>query len=331
MSAVVKLSVGRAGAAGDNVRYITRERATEGEQERVWTRNVPGYANEGDGYKERTSNLIEYARQLEEDELDKPQRGAGKTRTHYRAIYSFDKEVSDGKARELVDRHLDENFPKARTIAAIHRDTDNAHVHVQIAARQTDGRKVQLSREQYRSLDERWARIYGREFGREITDEHLRKKEEWRAWMRESRERATRGEQPRPRPKRVTHERNQVQERRVMATRQYAEVRKAASRSAERELYRLLKRDGMKVLSDPETAKHLVRAAEKVFSELKINPSWLVLTKKELAQKMGDYVERVRKNPEAFLSKVDPGRGWNPRELGRGSELDRERGSGYSR
>ena len=329
MSAVVKLSVGRAGAAGDNVRYITRERATEGEQERVWTRNVPEYADEGDGYEERTNNLREYARQLEEDESAKPHRGSGQTRTHYRAIYSFDREVSDQRARELVDKHLDENFPKARAIAAIHRDTDHAHVHVHIAARQTDGRKVQLRREQYRSLDERWARIYGREFGREIEREHMRKKEQWRAWMRDSHERASRGEQPRPRPGRVANQRNQVEERRQMAVRQYADVRKAASRRIERELFERMKRGGMKVLDDPETVHHLIGAAEKLFSELKVNPSWLVLTRKELAMKMGNFLERVRRNPEAFLSKVEPGRWWIPME--RVTEHDRDRERGRSR
>lgn len=329
MSAVVKLSVGRAGAAGENIRYITRDRATEGEQERVWTRNVPEYASEGPGYRERTANLSEYARQLEEDEMGKPEYGRGQTRTHYRAIYSFEKEVGDLKMREMVDRHLEENFPLARAIAAIHRDTDHPHVHVQIAARQTDGRKVQLSREQYRSLDERWAWIYGQEFGREIAAEHMQKKREWRAWMKESHERVSRGEQPRPRPKRAAHDRNQVEERRVMAAKQYADARKAASRSAECELYGMLKRDGVKVLGDPETAKILARAAEKIFSDLKIKLSWLGLTKKELAKKMGDYVERVRRNPEAFLSKVEPSRMLNL--PGRGRDLDHERGYGYSR
>jgi hypothetical protein len=139
--AFVTIKVGRAGTAGDHARYITRERATKGKQERVWTRNIPEYAahpdhdERGMSYKERTADLREYARQLEEDELERPQRGGGEKRIHYRAIYSFDRDVTDEKAREMVDAHLAENFPKARTIAAIHRDTDNAHVHVNIAAR----------------------------------------------------------------------------------------------------------------------------------------------------------------------------------------------------
>lgn len=226
--AVVTIKVGRAGTAGDHARYITRERATESKQERVWTRNVPEYAahpdhaEQGISYKERTADLREYARQREEDELEKPQqRRNGEKRTHYRAIYSFDREVTDEKAREMVDEHLEENFPKARAIAAIHRDTDNAHVHVQIAARQIDDRKVHLNHRMHRRLDERWARIYGKEFGREIEKEHLAKKQQWRDWMREAREARERGQEPPPRPKRVARERNQVKERRDMHAKQY--------------------------------------------------------------------------------------------------------------
>lgn len=225
--AFVTIKVGRAGTAGDHARYITRERATEGKQERVWTQNIPeyadhpGHAERGMSYKERTGDLREYARQLEEDELERPQRGGGEKRTHYRAIYSFDREVTDEKAREMVDAHLAENFPKARAIAAIHRDTDNVHVHVNIAARGTDDKKLHLDRQTHRRLDERWARIYGAEFGRELERKHLEKKQEWRAWMREARQARERGQEPPPRPKRAARERNQVQERREMHAKQY--------------------------------------------------------------------------------------------------------------
>lgn len=223
----VTVRVGRAGTAAANVRYMTRERATEGEQERVWTQNVPEYADHPDhaergiSYKERTADLREYARQLEEDEQERPQRGSGEKRTHYRAIYSFDREVTDEKAREMVDKHLAENFPNARAIAALHRDTDNTHVHVQIAARGTDDKKLHFNKHTHSRLDERWARIYGAEFGREIEQEHAAKKEMWRAWMREARQAKLEGREIPPRPQRVAHERNQVEERRKMHAKQY--------------------------------------------------------------------------------------------------------------
>lgn len=225
--AFVTVSVGRAGTAGANVRYMTREHATEGQQERVWTRNVPEHAAHSDyaeqdiSYKERTGDLREYARQLEEDEQERPQRGSGKKRTHYRAIYSFDRKVEDEKAREMVNKHLAENFPKARAIAAIHRDTDNTHVHVQIAARGTDDKKLHFNKHTHSRLDERWARIYGQEFGKEIEQQHAAKKELWRAWMREARQAKLDGREIPPRPKRVAHERNQVEEKRKMHAKQY--------------------------------------------------------------------------------------------------------------
>jgi hypothetical protein len=224
---VLTVKVGRSGTAGANVRYMTRERATEGKQERVWTHNIPEYAahpdhaEQGISYKERTGDLREYARQLEEDEIEKPQRGSGEKRTHYRAIYSFDREVTDEKAREMVDEHLQENFPKARAIAAIHRDTDNAHVHVQIAARGTDDRKLHFNDHAHQRLDERWARIYGKEFGKEIEHEHAAKKEAWREWMRAARQAKLEGREIPPRPRRVAHERNQVAEKRKMHAKQY--------------------------------------------------------------------------------------------------------------
>ncbi len=230
MSAFVTFSVGSRGSAAANVAYITRESATHGEQERVWTGNVPEYvdhnrAEESAGYRERIGDLREYARQLEEDERGRPQQGKGEGRTHYRAVYSFDKEVDDKKAREMVDRHLKENFPQARYIAAIHRDTGNAHVHVQIAARQSDGKKVQLDRGAYRQLDERWAKIYGREYGPEQEREHLRKKQETREWKREAYQARREGRAVGPKPERHADRRNQVQERIRMAERQYGQDR----------------------------------------------------------------------------------------------------------
>lgn len=66
--AFVTVSVGRSGTAAANVRYMTRARATEGEQERLWTQNIPEHADHPDhaergmSYKERTADLREHAR-----------------------------------------------------------------------------------------------------------------------------------------------------------------------------------------------------------------------------------------------------------------------------
>jgi hypothetical protein len=220
---------GKVGAttAAANARYITRERATGCQQDRVWTQNVPEYAahpdhlERGISYRERVADLREYVRQLEEDELERPQPGSGEKRTHYRAIYSFDREVTDEKAREMVSRHLEECFAQARFIAAIHRDTDNAHVQVHIIARQIDDKKIHLDRQTHERLDERWARIYGDEFGREIEQVHLEKKEEWREWKRSAWQAKERGDEIPARPKRTARLCNQVEERRRMQAAQY--------------------------------------------------------------------------------------------------------------
>ncbi len=229
----VAVSVGSSGSAGANVQYITRERATLAEHEHVWTENVPEYADHraelasGISYKERVADLKEYVRQMEEDELGRRQSGNGQVRTHYRAIYSFDRPVSDEKAKQMVSEHLRESFPKARVIAAIHRDQQHPHVHAQITARDAEGRKLHFDRQTYRTLDERWAKIYGREFGQQYEREHLAKKEEWRAYMREARLAKEQGREIPQRPQRVAHERNQAQERRQMHARQYGVTRDA--------------------------------------------------------------------------------------------------------
>lgn len=176
--AFVKFSVGREGASSANLRYITRERATEGNGERVWSNNLPHHAVEGETYKERTGNMREYVRQREEDELERSRTGGGHTRTHYRAIYSFDREVTDEQAKRTVDNHLKQNFARCGTVAAIHRDTDNTHVHVWIDARGTDGKKLDLGHRTYRTLDEKWAKECAREFGdRTYYDRHMEAKQ----------------------------------------------------------------------------------------------------------------------------------------------------------
>jgi hypothetical protein len=241
----VKFSVGTNGGAGSLVPYDTKERATEGRDERVWTRNIPGYvegkeqeiASEREvatpdmgraargrvremSYKERRANLAEYARQRDEDERGMPHKGKGETRTYYRAIYSFHKDPGDEKIREMVDEHQDGKFTRCSIINSIHRNSGHVHVHSIIFARQTDDKKLQLGWKSYREIDEDWAKIYGRQFGEHFTKEHLEKKRERREHRVAAREAKARGESVPPRPPRTTHERNQAQERIDIAKRE---------------------------------------------------------------------------------------------------------------
>src|ERR1043165_9778713 len=112
--------IGRAGTSQDNVRYITRETATNGDREAVFIQNYPSYAQEGNTFKEQRSNLTEYARQQEEDELRKGRKGTGEARTHYRAIASFEGKIETEKAREIGKEYLEKSFPNTRAVAVVH-------------------------------------------------------------------------------------------------------------------------------------------------------------------------------------------------------------------
>jgi hypothetical protein len=217
--AFFKFSKGSARASSANIRYITREKAAE---DRIWTRNLPDHVTEAETRKEQIDNLKEYARQREEDELEKSRTGSGQTRTHYRAIYSFDREVTDEQAQKMIDEHLDKNFPDARCIAAIHRDTEHAHAHVWIEARDTNEKKINISNNQYKTLDDDFARTYAKEFqDRSLYDNHINKKYQTQEWKREAYEARQRGEAAPEKPTRAADERDQIEERRAMHARQY--------------------------------------------------------------------------------------------------------------
>ena len=104
-------------------------------------------------------------------------------RTHYRLILSFDVPATNSQIRELTNEFLKETFPKAIAFGAIHRDTEHPHVHLYLHARQIDGRKIYLAKNQYTSIDEKWAKIYSEFAGeRSVYVQHLRKKEETKQW-----------------------------------------------------------------------------------------------------------------------------------------------------
>lgn len=170
-------NTGNAGAAAANCQYITRATATDGDLRSIHLHNYADYIG-GETYDELRQNIIEYNRQKEQDELSRPRRGGGKTRTHYRVKLSFEGKVNTDKAREMAAEYLRENFPKARAVAAIHQDTKHTHAHINIQARDVEGKKINLTKSHYRQLDERWGWIYAREFGEEKLKEHLAKKQE---------------------------------------------------------------------------------------------------------------------------------------------------------
>lgn len=76
----IRFSIGRAGMSGANVRYITRGSATDFDREAVVARNYPDHAREGEDYRDSREHLEEFARQREEDELERPHHGGAGTR-----------------------------------------------------------------------------------------------------------------------------------------------------------------------------------------------------------------------------------------------------------
>lgn len=168
--------VGSKGASGMHVGYITRERAVLDRQAGLHFHNMPEKVQEARDYPELRANVEAYAAAREDTELA-AHHSRGEARTHYRAMFSFERDVSTEKALEMAGEWMRREFPQGRGFAVVHRDTKHTHVHVWLDARQVDGRKVQLSERQFKNLDSAWNRIYSREMGRDPHEYELKKEQ----------------------------------------------------------------------------------------------------------------------------------------------------------
>src|SRR6266446_4372915 len=199
----------------------------------VWTRNAPdfltGYTNgrtpglgqsnasEKLSLKEKTENLRLYFGSLEDYE----RRKGG--RTHYRIILSFDVPATNQQIRDLTNNFLEQAFPKAIAFGAIHRDTDHPHVHLYLNSRQTDGRRIQLKNNEFKTIDEKWSKIYTDFAGDKSAHvEYLRKKEETKQWKITAAEAYRNGEPIPPKPERDNDRRERLAEQRLSAQRSEA-------------------------------------------------------------------------------------------------------------
>lgn len=181
-----RFRAGRTGTSGANVHYITRETGTRGDPEAVYAHNYPEHAREGATYDELRANLIEYARQAEQDELELPRRGGrGRPQTHFRAIASCKGREETERVLGMGREYLERRFPDARALVAVHQDRENTHAHLHIQTRDVNGHKLRFTREEWQNLDREWALVYEREFGRGLAEEHERKKQETREYKRE--------------------------------------------------------------------------------------------------------------------------------------------------
>jgi hypothetical protein len=201
----------------------------------VWTRNAPDFltgdtsgrnpelrqsnAPEKLTLKAKTENLRLYFGSLEDYE----RRKGG--RTHYRIILSFDVPASNLQIRDLTNQVLEQAFPKAIAFGAIHRDTDHPHVHLYLNSRQTDGRRIQLKNNEFKTIDEKWSRIYTDFAGDKSAHvEYLRKKEETKQWKIAAAEAYRNGESIPPKPERDNDRRERLAEQRLAAQRSDANI-----------------------------------------------------------------------------------------------------------
>lgn len=169
---------------------------------------------------EKVDNIKLHFRSREEFEKKKG------GRTHYRIILSFDVPATNQQIRNLANDFLGQVFPKAIGFGAIHRDTEHPHAHIYLHSRQSDGRRIQLKNTDYRSIDEKWAKIYSDFAGdRSLYIEHLRKKEETRQWKIAAAEAYRKGEPIPLKPERDNDRRERLAEQRLSAQRSNARDR----------------------------------------------------------------------------------------------------------
>src|SRR5215469_10904900 len=265
-----------------------------GDVDPIWTWNAPGYLtgerhgtrpewtqsgnNDGRGntnnhgsdvprsqdklsLKEKIENVKLYFGSREEFERKKG------GRTHYRIILSFDVLGTNEQIRDLGNKFLREVFPNAIGFGAIHRDTVHPHAHIYLHSRQIDGRRMQLKNVDFRSIDEKWAKIYS-EFAGDGSAyvEHLRKKEETRAWKIAAAEAYRKGEPIPSKPERDNDRRDRLGEQRASAQRSQAreqgkqinaqqEVAPLSRPASEKETSRLLAKEEVA----REHLAHLIR------------------------------------------------------------------------
>ena len=180
-----RVGSGEQGASIRHLRYIANPQAVRDGTEGVWLQGFPALLMEAP-YTVLVQHLCDWAHWLEQEEIIR-YRGWGNVRTHYQTILSFETSLPNPKAKALLAAWMEAAFPLAQAAGFLHRNTSHFHIHAWIAARQTDGRKINLSARVYRQLDEQWNRIYSQALNRDVR-EHLLKKgqtERYKALRRE--------------------------------------------------------------------------------------------------------------------------------------------------
>lgn len=187
------------GASVRYLRYIANEASVRDREQGMLLWNLPQREAPSVSYEVMTCALADYAKADARWEQEH-HKSRGQPRTHYRALLSFEADKGTTRANGLVVQWLAAVFPKARAASFLHRNAGHLHAHVWIAARQTDGKKINLSARSFRQLDERWNGLYSEALGRP-EQEHLTKK-----WQTEGYKLLRREGHDVTRPTRVAHE-----------------------------------------------------------------------------------------------------------------------------
>jgi hypothetical protein len=178
-------------ASASNVAYILRDSAAE----HYKTINLP---------LTEKNDLIAFAATREFEEDLKRHRSGSIPRNHHRIVLSFESESSPERVLEIAEGFIKKSFPDSVSIIACHTDTKNLHCHVWLDAVQLDGRKIHVSKNIYKKLDETWARtcdkIYGTNRENEYREkkfdrhrEHQQQKDDWKLTKHYEQSRVTSG------------------------------------------------------------------------------------------------------------------------------------------
>ena len=169
------------GEAGpQNANYITRPSAAE--QGEVAYHNAPEDVEAAETWEETRVRLRSWAEQVKMEERARHGNRAGRARTHYRAVISYEEKIEAEAAREDAEKWLEEEFPEARAVGIVHQDTDQTHVHIWMSARKLDGKKVHISNREMKELHATFDSIYERRMG--VRSRNAEKIEETRRFKR---------------------------------------------------------------------------------------------------------------------------------------------------
>ena len=169
------------GEAGpQNANYITRPSAAE--QGEVAYHNAPEDVEAAETWEETRVRLRSWAEQVKMEERARHGNRAGRARTHYRAVISYEEKIEAEAAREDAEKWLEEEFPEAQAVGIVHQDTDQTHVHIWMSARKLDGKKVHISNREMKELHATFDSIYERRMG--VRSRNAEKIEETRRFKR---------------------------------------------------------------------------------------------------------------------------------------------------